>query len=131
MFSVAEKDKFLKSWGLLGVDLSTFRSIFGSTPFFSAGGWDDTNSWGVIESGKYNALLYGRYYISNPDLVERLKLGRPLTPYDRSRFYGPFEDNAIGYIDYLTWEEQEERNKKLSNVQGTTSVQLDRPVSHI
>lgn len=91
---------------LYGVDLSAFRAIFGATPFFSAGGWNDTNCWGVVESGRYDALLFGRYYISNPDLVERLKEGLPLTPYDRSRFYGPFEDREVGYSDYLTWEEQ-------------------------
>ncbi|GAM43395.1 hypothetical protein TCE0_050r18174 [Talaromyces pinophilus] len=100
IFSYEEKDKFLASWGLLDVTLDMFREIFGETPFFSAGGWDDTNCWGVIESGKYDALLYGRYFISNPDLVSRLKRGIPLAAYDRTQFYGPFENNAIGYIDY-------------------------------
>ncbi|KAJ4213060.1 hypothetical protein NW759_011320 [Fusarium solani] len=100
IFSEAEKQEFLNSWGLPTVDLSLFRSIFGDTPFFSAGGFDDGNSWGVLESGKYDGLLYGRYFISNPDLVERLRNGWPLAPYDRSRFYGPFEDSTIGYTDY-------------------------------
>ncbi|KAL7894432.1 hypothetical protein HDV64DRAFT_259782 [Trichoderma sp. TUCIM 5745] len=71
------------------VDLSILRKIWGDTPFFSAGGFNDTNSWGVVESGKYDALLYGRYFVSNPDLVERLRNGWPLAKYDRSRFYGP------------------------------------------
>jgi 2,4-dienoyl-CoA reductase-like NADH-dependent reductase (Old Yellow Enzyme family) len=106
IFSVEEKETFLKSWGLSDVDLSSFREIFGSTPFFSAGGWDDTNSWGVLESGKYDALLYGRYFISNPDIVDRLKHGIPLSEYDRSRFYGPFEDPTIGYTDYPTAKQQ-------------------------
>ncbi|KAM6505678.1 hypothetical protein FSOLCH5_013851 [Fusarium solani] len=100
IFSEAEKQEFLNSWGLPTADLSLFRSIFGDTPFFSAGGFDDGNSWGVLESGKYDGLLYGRYFISNPDLVERLRNGWPLAPYDRSRFYGPFEDSTIGYTDY-------------------------------
>nr|RBR01518.1 hypothetical protein FVER53263_07175 [Fusarium verticillioides] len=60
IFSKAEKQKFLGSWGLPTVDLSLFRSIFGNTPFFSAGGFNDVNSWGVVESGKYDGLLYGR-----------------------------------------------------------------------
>lgn len=81
-----------------------FREIFGSTPFFSAGGFDDKNSWGVLESGRYDALLYGRYFISNPDLPKRLKERLPLAPYDRNRFYGPFEDNSICYTDYPEWE---------------------------
>ncbi|EWZ01094.1 hypothetical protein FOYG_00774 [Fusarium oxysporum NRRL 32931] len=100
IFSEAEKQKFLGSWGLPTVDLSLFRSIFGDTPFFSAGGFNDVNSWGVVESGKYDGLLYGRYFISNPDMVERLRNGWPLQAYDRKTFYGPFEDNAVGYTDY-------------------------------
>ncbi|KAF5552331.1 OYE2-NADPH dehydrogenase (old yellow enzyme) isoform 1 [Fusarium napiforme] len=106
IFSEAEKQKFLGSWGLPTVDLSLFRSIFGDTPFFSAGGFNDVNSWGVVESGKYDGLLYGRYFISNPDLVERLRNGWPLQAYDRKRFYGPFEDNAVGYTDYPFYKEE-------------------------
>ncbi|KAF5858392.1 hypothetical protein ETB97_004432 [Aspergillus alliaceus] len=106
IFSYEEKDKFLSSWGLLDVDLTSFRKIFGDTPFFSAGGWDQTNSWGVLEEGRYDALLYGRYFASNPDLVQRLKKGIPFNAYERSRFYGPFEDNAVGYVDYPPAEAQ-------------------------
>ncbi|PGH03209.1 hypothetical protein GX51_04244 [Blastomyces parvus] len=107
IFSHEEKNEFLKSWGLAGVDLTMFREIFGSTPFFSAGGWNDTNCDGVIESGKYDALVFGRFFVSNPDLVERLRSGKPLNMYDRSRFYGPFEDPTIGYTDYSTMEQTE------------------------
>lgn len=103
--SPEEKDAFLASWGLLDVDLSMFRDIFGSTPFFSAGGWDGENSWGVVEEGKYDGLVYGRYFTSNPDLVDRLRNGWPLAGYDRSRFYGPFEDPTISYTDYPLYEE--------------------------
>ena len=56
--------------------------------------------WGVLEQGTYDGLLFGRYFISNPDLPERLRNGYPLAKYDRSRFYGPFEEPAIGYTDY-------------------------------
>ncbi|UKZ74368.1 hypothetical protein TrVFT333_002034 [Trichoderma virens FT-333] len=106
IFSEEEKQQFLDSWGLPDVDLSLFRKIWGDTPFFSAGGFDQFNSWGVVESGKYDALLYGRFFISNPDLVERLRNRWPLAPYDRSRFYGPFDDPTIGYIDYLAYDEK-------------------------
>ena len=100
IFSEAEKQKFLDSWSLPDVDLAAFRSIFGDTPFFSAGGFDDKNSWGLLEDGVYDGLVYGRYFVSNPDLPERLRQGHPLAMYDRSRFYGPFEDPTIGYTDY-------------------------------
>ncbi|OJJ45995.1 hypothetical protein ASPZODRAFT_117712 [Penicilliopsis zonata CBS 506.65] len=100
IFTSEEKDNYLAASGLRDITLAPFRAIWGDTPFFSAGGWDAANSAGVIESGRYDALLYGRYFTSNPDLVERLRRGSPLAPYDRTRFYGPFEDNAVGYTDY-------------------------------
>ncbi len=68
----------LDSWGLPNVDLSMFRSIFGSTPFFSAGGWNDTNCWGVVESGVCDGLAIGRYFLSTPDIVRRWALPSPL-----------------------------------------------------
>lgn len=105
IFSEAEKQAFLDSWSLPTVDLALFRAIFAGTPFFSAGGFDDRNSWGVLEAGKYDALVYGRYFISNPDLVARLRNGWPLAPYDRSRFYGPFADPEVGYTDYPAYKE--------------------------
>ncbi|KAI1090609.1 FMN-linked oxidoreductase [Rostrohypoxylon terebratum] len=110
IYTEAEKQKFLDSWGLPDISLDPFRKIFGDTPFFSGGGWNDQNVWGVLESGAYDALVCGRYFISNPDLVERLRRGLPLSPYDRSTFYGPLEDNSVGYIDYPSYESGEVPN---------------------
>ncbi|CAI4867531.1 CBM_collapsed_G0057530.mRNA.1.CDS.1 [Saccharomyces cerevisiae] len=45
---------------------------------------------------------YGRFFISNPDLVYRLEEGLPLNKYDRSTFYTM---SAEGYTDYPTYEE--------------------------
>lgn len=61
----------LESWGIPNVDLKLFREIFGDTPFFSAGGWNDTNCWGVLEDGNYDALAIGRLFLSTPDMIER------------------------------------------------------------
>lgn len=69
--SVEEKDKFLSSWGLETIDLKWARDIFGDTPMFSAGGWNDTNVWGVLEKGDYDGFAFGRYFLSTPDFVER------------------------------------------------------------
>lgn len=104
IFSASEKQRFLDSWDLSTVDLSSFRAIFGDTPFFSAGGFDDKNSAQAMDSGVYDGLVYGRWFISNPDLPRRLKEGLALNPYDRSRFYGPFEEPEVGYTDYPAWE---------------------------
>lgn len=54
----------------------------------------------MLESGRYDAILFGRPFTSNPDLVQRLRKGIALTPYERTRFYGPFEDNKLCYVDY-------------------------------
>ncbi|EJS41395.1 oye3p [Saccharomyces arboricola H-6] len=45
---------------------------------------------------------YGRFFISNPDLVDRLEKGLPLNKYDRSTFYTM---SAEGYTDYPTYDE--------------------------
>lgn len=48
-------------------------------------------------------VVFGRYFISTPDLVYRIKNGIDLTPYDRSTFYNPMSEK--GYIDYPFSEE--------------------------
>jgi NADPH2 dehydrogenase len=44
-------------------------------------------------------VALGRYFISNPDVVERLESNTPLTKYNRATFYG---NDAVGYTDYKT-----------------------------
>ncbi|KAI0020787.1 NADH:flavin oxidoreductase/NADH oxidase [Xylariomycetidae sp. FL0641] len=43
------------------------------------------------------AVVFGRYFISTPDLVFRLKEGIPFEEYDRDTFYTP--KKAEGYLD--------------------------------
>ncbi|CCD23126.1 alkene reductase NDAI_0B00920 [Naumovozyma dairenensis CBS 421] len=47
-------------------------------------------------------LGYGRFFIANPDLVDRLEYGEPLNKYDRSTFYAMTDK---GYLDYPTYDE--------------------------
>jgi NADPH2 dehydrogenase len=49
-----------------------------------------------ISNGR-TLLAFSRFFISNPDLVEKLKDGIPLTPYERPTFYN--QDN----FGYNTW----------------------------
>jgi 2,4-dienoyl-CoA reductase-like NADH-dependent reductase (Old Yellow Enzyme family) len=42
-------------------------------------------------------VSFGRLFISNPDLVERLKVDAPLNEPDRATFYG---GGAAGYTNY-------------------------------
>ncbi|KAE9374543.1 FMN-linked oxidoreductase [Stipitochalara longipes BDJ] len=111
--SLEEKNKYLESWGFKDVTLKVFRDIFGDTPFISAGGWNDKNTWGVLEEKTYDAFAIGRLFLSTPDLVNRFKKGQPLNAYDRSRFYGPFPDPEVGYTDYPVFEDVEKSGKSL------------------
>lgn len=51
----------------------------------------------AIEQNRADAIAFGRLFIANPDLVERIKWNYPLNPADRSTFYGSAEH---GYTDY-------------------------------
>lgn len=49
-------------------------------------------------------VVYGRYFVSNPDLVARVKHGVDFVPYDRSTFYIPGPEHTKGYSDYpIVW----------------------------
>ena len=47
--------------------------------------------------GTADLFAFGRAFISNPDLVERLKTGAPLAQLNPATLYG---GDAAGYIDY-------------------------------
>lgn len=53
-----------------------------------------------VNANDRTLLVYGRFFISNPDLIDRLEKGWPLNAYDRSTFYVP---GAKGYTDYPTY----------------------------
>ncbi|MVZ98366.1 alkene reductase [Sphingorhabdus sp. IMCC26285] len=50
-----------------------------------------------LSSGLADAISFGRPYIGNPDLVERLRVGAELTPDNFKTWYSP---GAEGYTDY-------------------------------
>jgi N-ethylmaleimide reductase len=53
----------------------------------------------ALAEGRADLIAFGKLFISNPDLVERLRLGAPLNPFDQATFYGGGEK---GYTDYPT-----------------------------
>ncbi|MBB3590111.1 N-ethylmaleimide reductase [Rhizobium sp. BK529] len=55
----------------------------------------------AVESGCADLVAFGKPFISNPDLVERLEKNLALNTPDQSTFYG---GNAKGYVDYPTLE---------------------------
>lgn len=60
-------------------------------------GFDGPSANAVLEAGEGAAVSFGRHFIANPDLVERLKRGLPLSRFDRKTLYTP---GAAGYSDY-------------------------------
>ena len=75
-----------------------FRPLFDGV-FISAGGYDREGALEAVASGRADAIAFGRAFIANPDLPERLQKNTSLNPYDRSTFYG---GDARGYTDYPT-----------------------------
>jgi len=54
----------------------------------------------AIKENRADMIAFGRAFISNPDLVERLRIDAPLAEGDRATFYG---GDAHGYTDYPVW----------------------------
>lgn len=63
----------------------------------TAGNFNGETAKTWVEEGAADAIAFGRYFISNPDLPTRIQQDQPLTPYDRSTFYSLGEK---GYLDY-------------------------------
>ena len=72
------------------------RTIFEGR-IVAAGGFEPDTAAAIVEKGDADLVAFGRHFISNPDLVERIRKGRPLERYDRDTFY---TFDARGYTDY-------------------------------
>ncbi len=79
-----------------------FKGVFTSGALIVGGGYDGADATETIGAGFADAVAFGRWFISNPDLVERLRVGAALNPYDRATFYGGTE---VGYTDYPRMDE--------------------------
>ncbi|XP_021771310.1 12-oxophytodienoate reductase 3-like [Chenopodium quinoa] len=66
--------------------------------FVSSGGYTKELGMEAVAQGDADLVAFGRLFISNPDLVHRLKIDAPLNKYDRSTFYT--HDPILGYTDY-------------------------------
>merc|ERR1712032_397324 len=70
-------------------------------PILAAGGFKPDSARRLVDDEQPNrdiAVVFGRYFISTPDLVFRLKNGIELNPYNRNMFYLPMKEE--GYTDY-------------------------------
>ena len=63
----------------------------------AAGGFNGDSAEAVLTAGDADLVAFGRHFIANPDLPERLRNKLPLNAYDRPTFFGGSE---VGYTDY-------------------------------
>jgi N-ethylmaleimide reductase len=71
---------------------SRFRGVL-----IANGSYNKEAADGAVASGAADLVAFGRAFIANPDLPERLASGAPLAEPDRGTFYG---GDARGYTDY-------------------------------
>ncbi len=79
-------------------DYASLRKRF-KQAYVANNGYDVALAEKVLEAGAADLIAFGKPFISNPDLAERLKAGAPLNEWDKATFYG---GGAKGYTDYPT-----------------------------
>jgi N-ethylmaleimide reductase len=77
-------------------DYDSLRRRFKNT-YIANNGYDLNLTSSRLAEGKADLFAFGRAFIANPDLVERLKTGVPLANLNPATLYG---GGAAGYIDY-------------------------------
>jgi N-ethylmaleimide reductase len=72
------------------------RAAFGGS-FVASGGLDRHSAEQVLKEGRGDLVAFGRAWLANPDLIERMQAGLALNAPDAATFYTP---GAKGYTDY-------------------------------
>ncbi|KAH7323337.1 putative NADPH2 dehydrogenase chain OYE2 [Rhizoctonia solani] len=91
------RDRDVETGAIVSNDFA--RAIWKPRPFFSAGSFRLDSAFIEAET-KVACVAMCWYFISNPDLPERIRHGIPLSPYNRKTFYTPGPKAAEGYTDY-------------------------------
>lgn len=65
--------------------------------YFAGVGFDKESGEKLLAEGGADAIVYGKPFISNPDLPERFRTNAPLNEWDEETFY---QGDRTGYIDY-------------------------------
>jgi N-ethylmaleimide reductase len=79
---------------------SIYRKLFTGV-LITSSGYDREEALRVVEQGGADLVAFGRDFIHNPDLVERLRVGAPLNEGNPKTYYvAPGEPLETGYTDY-------------------------------
>ncbi|KAH8821337.1 NADH-flavin oxidoreductase/NADH oxidase [Xylogone sp. PMI_703] len=79
------------------INLRPFEDALKNTPRLASGNYDGQNCFEEVEKGELDAITFGRWFISNPDLVERIRSGKKLAGWDQKTWYSTGPE---GYTDY-------------------------------
>ena len=79
-----------------GFDFQALRASFNG-PWIVNNGYTRDMAIDAVASGYADLVAFGRLYLSNPDLVERLRLDAPLSDVNWDNVYG---GEVAGYTDY-------------------------------
>ena len=86
---------------VVNFDFQSLRRLAGASCYIANNGYDLEKAQKALENKQADMIAFGKAFISNPDLVHRLRNAQPLTPVDPSTFYG---GGAKGYTDWPTFE---------------------------
>ncbi|VVD29013.1 alkene reductase [Paraburkholderia dioscoreae] len=81
-------------------DFQSLRRAFDGA-YIANGGYDRALAAAAIATGHADMVAFGKAFIGNPDLVDRLRLDRPLTEASAKTYYG---GGAKGYTDYSRYQ---------------------------
>jgi len=81
-----------------GFDFKALHAAYGGH-YIANNSYDRTMAFDAVSSGHADMVAFGRPFIGNPDLVERLRSDAPWAEADGATFYG---GGAKGYTDYPT-----------------------------
>ncbi|MCW8279209.1 alkene reductase, partial [Pseudomonas sp. PCH199] len=82
-------------------DFGALRKRFKNI-YIGNNGYDLTLATSQLIEDKADLIAFGRPFIGNPDLVDRLKTGAPLSAFNPATLFG---SGAAGYTDYPTFAE--------------------------
>ncbi|KAL3479219.1 hypothetical protein BJX99DRAFT_245039 [Aspergillus californicus] len=83
--------------------LRHFFEVLKTTPVLTNGDYNGENCFEEVDRNEVDGITFARWFTSNPDLVEKLRLGKRLTKWNMETVYrGTVEAGSenVGYTDY-------------------------------
>ena len=91
----------LTDTGVKAFDYAALRNLYGG-PWMVNNGYNRLMALDAVASGAADLVAFGRPFVGNPDLVQRLREDAPLQPLVQAKLYG---GGVAGYTDYPALED--------------------------